>query len=137
MSVDFRWKRPARITEALKDLLPETKLPFWEDHLEPLVEFSRDVRWVHGLAPTTHEIKNMRALGRCTHNLIAVILLEPAMSSRTEQLTDIWETPTLKCIDDMLRWCSKGTYNAENTAIMDVRTFLIDASKEGDVEHIA
>ena len=57
------------------------------------------------------------------------------MSSRTEELTDLRKTPTLKCIDDMLRWCSKGIYNAENTAIMDVRSFLINASKDKDAKH--
>lgn len=87
------------------------------DHLEPLVNASNRSTGRMGRL-TKSDISKMRDLGRCTHNKLLVLLLEP-----TKQSDD-----TVQYVDSFLQWASCGTLNRFNTAIIDCRALVPNAS---------
>ncbi|KAL9058017.1 MAG: hypothetical protein Q9162_002009 [Coniocarpon cinnabarinum] len=128
----FEWERLEELETAVNDLLPTFPPKPSEgkkstDHLRPLLEFADNQL---ESPPNFSERLNMCALGASTHQSLAVVLLEPAPSSQRMTPQELFQTPTIKCIDEMRQWCSGDVYNVENTAVLDVQSFLYNALEE-------
>ena len=117
---NFDFERFSALFNALESLRRE--VPFLVtaervDHLEPLIEASKNSNNQMGRL-SEHDIDRMQDLGRCTHNRLLVLLLEPTKKS----------DETVECVDSFLRWASHGSLNRENTAIIDCRALVPNAS---------
>jgi len=117
---NFDLEKPSALFNALDSLRVEVPLPFSEqktDHLEPLIEYARNSTGRMGRL-NEHDIAKMQDLGRCTHNKILVLLLEPTGYS----------DDTIQCVDSFLQWASYGSLNRSNTAIINCRALVPNAS---------
>jgi hypothetical protein len=86
-------------------------------HLKPLVDASRRSNNRMGRL-TDQDVTKMENLGRCTHNKLLVLLLEPTKESNS----------TIDWIDSFLMSASRGSFSAANTAIINCRALLPNAS---------
>jgi hypothetical protein len=117
---NFDFEQPSALFNALDSLRVEVpELPTEEktDHLEPLIKYANNSTSTMGRL-TEHDIAKLRELGRCTHNRLLVLLLEPTGNS----------DETIQCIDHFLQWASCGSLNRSNTAIINCRTLIPNAS---------
>lgn len=88
-----------------------------EDHLAPLLDFDMSRLSSQSSLPSQLR-KSIIELGRCTHRLLAVLLLEPTTGSRS----------TIDWIDFFLKVTTKGHLTGANTAIVNARALVPNAS---------
>ena len=114
----FHFDRPCDLFDALQNLRIETPLiPSRTEHLQPLINTSN--RSNNSIGHLTEEdIHKMNDLGHCTHSKLLVLLLEPTKGSKS----------TINWIDSFLRSASGGSFNATNTAILNCRALIPNAS---------
>ena len=117
----FHFDRPCDLLNALHDLRSTTHLmlsgPEEKEHLQPLIDASNRSNSSLGRL-TKGDVMKMIDLGRCTHSKLLVLLLEPTKES----------TSTIMWIDSLLRSASGGSFNATNTAILNCRALIPNAS---------
>ena len=117
---NFDFEQSTALFNALDSLrveVPLTTTSERTDHLQPLIKASENSNNPIGRL-SRHDIKRMQDLGRCTHSRLLVLLLEPTKKS----------DDTVQFVDNILRWASRGTLNRFNTAIIDCRALVPNAS---------
>jgi hypothetical protein len=117
----FDFERSSEIFGALHAL--EVNLPTPSDrkpmvkHLEPLISASsRSNNRIGRL--TEADVKKMKDLGACQHSKLLVLLLEPTKES----------IATICWIESFLQSASNGSLNKTNTAILNCRALIPNAS---------
>lgn len=116
----FDFEPPSARFSALDSLRVEIPLPSTKiktEHLDPLIYASDHSTGRMGRL-TERDKEKMRDLGECTHNKLLVLLLEPTQESED----------TIECIDRFLKWASLGSLNRSNTAIINCRALVPNAS---------
>lgn len=86
-------------------------------HLKPIIHASRKSNSKMGRLDDT-DLHRLKELGSCTHPELLVLLLEPTKKSDS---TIVW-------IDSFLRSASDGVFNRQNTAILNCRALVPNAS---------
>jgi hypothetical protein len=87
------------------------------EHLEPLISASSRSNNRMGRL-TEADLEKMTELGACQHSKLLVLLLEPTKES----------TATIRWIDSFLQSASNGSLNKTNTAILNCRALIPNAS---------
>lgn len=86
-------------------------------HLKPIIDAAdRSTGALGRLTPS--DVEKLRKHGSCTHNKIVVLLLEPTKYSED----------TISHIGSFLRLASKGVLDEHNTAIINCRALIPNAS---------
>lgn len=116
----FDYERPTDLFNALDGLRLEVSIPSLEqrsDHLKPLIDASNNSTGRIGRL-SQQDIERMQELGRCTHSRLLVLLLEPTVRSDA----------TIEWVDSFLQSAACGSLNRSNTAIINCRSLIPNAS---------
>lgn len=89
-------------------------------HLQPIIEAANRSTGELG-SLTSSDVQKLQKHGSCKHNKIAILLLEPTKSSEE----------TILQIGSFLRLASKGVLDEHNTAIINCRALIPNASYNG------
>jgi hypothetical protein len=87
------------------------------EHLRPIIEAADRSTGALG-SLTCSDVQKLQKHGSCTHNKIAILLLEPTKYSEG----------TIFQVGNFLRSASKGVLDEHNTAIINCRALIPNAS---------
>jgi len=117
----FDFDRSPEVFNALNALKAELPVPCDKtptaEYLEPLISASARSNNRMGRL-TGADLEKMKDLGACQHSKLLVLLLEPTKES----------TATICWIDSFLQSASNGSLNKTNTAILNCRALIPNAS---------
>lgn len=88
-----------------------------KEYLQPIIDAGKRSTGALGRL-TTSDVEKLQKHGSCTHNKIVVLLLEPTKYSED----------TISHIGSFLRLASKGVLDEHNTAIINCRALIPNAS---------
>lgn len=86
-------------------------------HLKPVIHASRNSNSEMGRLDE-RDMHRLKELGSCTHPELLILLLEPTKKSDS---TIVW-------IDSFLQSASNGVFNRQNTAVLNCRALVPNAS---------
>lgn len=117
----FTFHRKCDIPNALDNLrIDDTAKLMGEmqtSHLRPIIDASEKSTGKMGRLGDA-DLRKLKKLGSCTHSELLVLLLEPTKESSS---TIVW-------VDSFLRSASRGKFDAQNTAILNCRALVPNAS---------
>lgn len=117
----FTFDRKCDIPNALHSLRTDSSTDFvgatQTKHLEPIIDASKSSTGRMGRL-NEKDLRKLQGLGSCNHTELLVLLLEP---TRESDSTIVW-------IDSFLQSTTGGLLNRENTAILNCRALVPNAS---------